>query len=115
MEQLNKIPVFKKDAIIQLKFTPDFYQRLVILLQSVTKDKTQEEFQEAAKQIESKQIKDEWVLNYETLLYIVKGSEEYAQQNDLTEYKDMDEIIKEQTKDESTDESIEDTSKLITE
>lgn len=105
----TKVPVFKKDAIIQIRFTPEFYQRLVMVLQHIIKDKTPEEFQEAGRQIESKQIKEEWILNYETMLYLVKGSEEYAQENGLTEYKDFDEIVKEAESLKGTSEVISDT------
>lgn len=86
----DKIEIFKEDAVINIKFNRDFYQRLVLLLQSTYKEKTEDELQEAGQQIESKNIKDEWVFHYETMLYLVKGSEEYAQQNNLTEIIDLD-------------------------
>lgn len=97
MEQ-SKIEIIKKDAILEIKFKPEFYQRLVIVLQSIIKDKTPQELEKAAKEIEAKQITEEWILNYETMLYIVKGSEEYAQRNNLTETLSLEEFEKEQQK-----------------
>jgi hypothetical protein len=86
----DKIEIFKEDAIINIKFKRDFYHRLVLLLQSLYRDKTEGEMQEATSQIESKNIKEEWVFHYETMIYLIKASEEYAQQNQLTELVDLE-------------------------
>lgn len=80
-----KITVFKKDAILELKFKVDFYQRLVFLLQYVVRGKTEEELLNAAEQMNKKEITEEWVAHYETLLYAVKGTEEFALGNGLLE------------------------------
>jgi hypothetical protein len=86
----NKIEIIKEDAVINVKFKRDFYQRLVMLLQSLYKDKTEGEMQEATSQIENKNVKDEWVFHYETMIYLIKAAEEYAQHNQLTESIDLE-------------------------
>lgn len=90
MEQQNKIERLKPDAIIQVKFNRDFYQRLVLLLRFIYESKNEQELVEAAKQIEEKKITEPWILHYETMLYLLKGAEEYAQQNNLTEFIDLE-------------------------
>jgi len=90
---LDKIEVIKKDAVIQIKFREDFYQRLVLVFKSTFEGKTVEQLQEAEKQIQEKAIKEEWIINYETMAYLIKASEEYLKANNLTEFVDKDEYL----------------------
>jgi hypothetical protein len=90
MEQPKKIETLKEDAVIVIKLNTHFYQRLVVVLRSIIDSKSPEELEKAGKEIESKNITEEWILNYETMLYLVKGVEEYAQANNLTEWKDIE-------------------------
>jgi hypothetical protein len=90
MEQTpQQIEIIKKDAIIQIKFRPDFYQRLLLVLKSTYDGKTEQDLEEAVKQIESKQIKEEWIANYETMLYLIKASVDYAKANNMVEMVDI--------------------------
>jgi hypothetical protein len=81
----EKVEIIKQNAVIVLKFDREFYARLTMIMQQLIEGKTPEQMEDAAKQIESKNIKDLWVLNYETTLYLLKASEEYCQTNNLTE------------------------------
>lgn len=94
MKDPNKIEIMKPDAIIKIDFKPDFYRRLVFLLETLIQDKNQEELQEAAKQIQENDIKDPWVVNYHTVAYLIKACEDYVQVNGLTEFTDISEISK---------------------
>jgi hypothetical protein len=91
MEESKKIETLKKDAVLTIKFGADFYQRLVIVLRAIIEGKTPEEMEKAAKKIETKTIDEEWILNYETMLYLVKAAEDYAQANNLTEWQEVSE------------------------
>ena len=91
MEGPKKIETLKKDAVITIKFNADFYQRLVVILRSILEDKSPEDLEKAANKIETKTVDEEWILNYETMLYLIKGSEDYAQQNNLTEWQEVSE------------------------
>jgi hypothetical protein len=91
MEETKKVETLKKDAIIIIKFGADFYQRLVVILRSILEGKSPEDLENAAKKIETKTVDEEWVLNYETMLYLVKAAEDYAQVNNLTEWQDASE------------------------
>jgi hypothetical protein len=91
MEETKKVETLKKDAIIIIKFGADFYQRLVVILRSILEGKSPEDLEIAAKKIETKTVDEEWVLNYETMLYLVKAAEDYAQANNLTEWQEASE------------------------
>jgi hypothetical protein len=92
MMEENKIKVIKPDAVIVIKFDRDFYQRLTFVLRQIIEDKTPEQMQEAAKQMNENNITDLWVANYQTMLFLLKGSEDYCEQNNLTEMKDISEM-----------------------
>jgi hypothetical protein len=115
MEQVqDKFRVFKDDAVMILKIGVPFYNRMVMVLQDYIKDKSVEELTEAVKQIESKQITQEWVLHYETFIYFLKACEGYAIENEL--YQDLtkeefDAYLKKNAPDPEED-SVEDTSEL---
>lgn len=91
MEQPKKIEALKKDAVITIKFGADFYQRLVVILRSILESKSPEDLEVAAKKIETKTVDEEWILNYETMLYLIKAAEDYAKANNLTEWQDASE------------------------
>ena len=90
----DKIECLKSDAVIQIKFNRDFYQRLTLLLRFTYETHTEQELIEAAKQIEAKDIKEQWIFHYETMLYLVRGAEEYARNNNMTEEVSMEEFRK---------------------
>lgn len=93
--QLDKIEVIDKDAILQIKFKPDFYQRLVIVFKSIIDGKTPEQLQDAVKQVEEKTATEEWMFNYETMFHLIRAVEEYAKANNLTKLVDAEEYLKE--------------------
>jgi len=92
MTDPKKIEVMKPDAIIKIDFKPDFYKRLVFLFQTIIEDKTQEELMEASKQIQDNELKEGWIVNYHTVSYLLKASEDYAQANGMTEFVDVSEL-----------------------
>ncbi len=96
----QQIERMKEDALIQLRFNREFYHRLVLLLRYLYNGKTEAEIVNAIKQIEEKKITEEWAMHYETMMYLVKGSEEYAQQNNMTEFVDP-EIMRQETEKDS--------------
>ena len=95
-EQSTKIEIIDKDAILQIKFKPDFYQRLVMVFKSIVDDKTPEQLQDAIKQIEEKTATEEWMFNYQTMFYLIKAVEDYAKANNLTKLVDAAEFLKEE-------------------
>lgn len=95
--KMDKIEVIDKDAILQIKFKGDFYERLMLVFKSTFDNRTPEEMQRALKQLESKKIEEEWVANYETMLYLIKGVEDYAKANNLIKMVDATEYFKEET------------------
>jgi len=95
-QKIEKIEVIDKDAILQIKFKSDFYERLILVFKSTFDGKTPEELQKAVEQIENKKIDEEWIANYETMLYLIKGVEDYAKANNLTKMVDIAEYFKEE-------------------
>ncbi len=94
-QKIDKIEVIDKDAILQIKFKTNFYERLTLVLKSTFDGKTPEELQKAAYQIENKKVEEEWILNYETMLYLIRAVEDYAKANNLTKMVDITEFTKE--------------------
>lgn len=90
-----KIPTLKVGSIMNVNISSDVYQRLIILLQDLVEGKTEEEMLEAKKQIDEKFVKERWILNYETIFYIITLCEKYAKANGMVEemsieqYQDM--------------------------
>jgi hypothetical protein len=86
-----KIPTLKAGSIMNVNIASDVYQRLIILLQDLVEGKTEEEMLEAKKQIDEKFVKDRWILNYETIFYIITICEKYAKANNMVEEMSIEE------------------------
>lgn len=97
LPKIDKVEVIDKDAILQIKFKPDFYDRLVLVFKSTFEGRTPEELQEAAEKIENKKADKEWIINYETMIYLIRTIEDYAKANNLTKMVPVDEFFKEDT------------------
>ena len=95
--KMDKIEVINEDAILQIKFKSDFYDRLILVFQSTFNNRTPEEMQQALEQLESKKIEEEWIANYETMLYVIKGVIDYAKANNLTKMVDATDYFKDTT------------------
>jgi hypothetical protein len=95
-QQPTQIEVIDKDAILQIKFRPDFYQRLVLVFKSIIEGKTAEELEDAFKQVQEKTAQEEWMYNYETMFHLIKATEEYAKANNLTKMVDPAEFLNEE-------------------
>lgn len=86
-----KIPTLKAGSVMNINIASDVYQRLIILLQDLVEGKTEEEMLEAKKQIDEKFVKDRWILNYETIFYIITLCEKYAKANNMVEEMSVEE------------------------
>ena len=86
-----KIPTLKVGSIMNVNISSDVYQRLIILLQDLVEGKTEEEMLEAKKQIDEKFVKERWILNYETIFYIITLCEKYAKANGMVEEMSVEE------------------------
>ena len=94
-QKIDKVEVIDKDAILQIKFKVDFYDRLALVLKSTFDGRSPEELEKAVNQIENKKVEEEWILNYETMLYLIRAVEDYAKANNLTKMVDAAEFFKE--------------------
>ena len=92
--QTSQIEVMSEDAIVVLKYNRSFYQRLVMVFNSILDGKTAEEIQEANRQITEKNITEPWVANFETMLYIIQDAEQYVRKNGMTKMISLDEMEK---------------------
>lgn len=86
-----KIPTLKAGSVMNINIASDVYQRLIILLQDLVEGKTEEEMLEAKKQIDEKFVKERWILNYETIFYIITLCEKYAKANNMVEEMSVEE------------------------
>ena len=95
MEQQKEptmIEVMTEDAVVVFKYNRSFYQRLVMVFNSILDGKTPEDLQEANRQITEKNITEPWVANFETILYIIQDAEQYVRKNGMTQMMPVDEM-----------------------
>lgn len=77
----EKHDVILPDAIVSIRISTGFYQRLQAALNFITKDKTAEEIQQGYEQIKTRNVKDTWVLHMETLFIFLKDFQVKAKED----------------------------------
>lgn len=97
MENNKVIEVIKPDAIIEIKMSTGYYQNIQMIIKYLIGDKTEIDIKSAHEQITNKNITEDWVKHYETLLVLCKEFESQAkitnQVMNLTK-KELEKIIK---------------------
>jgi hypothetical protein len=90
----KNIRIIREGSILQVRFGLNFYARLGLILESILKDKTPDEITRAAEIIrDKKQHEEEWIVHYETMLYLMKAIEEYAEDNKLFDFLSEEEYV----------------------
>jgi len=83
----RNIRVLKEGSVLQVRFGLNFYARLGLILESILKGKTEQDITRAAEIIRDKTPhEEEWIVHYETMLYLMKAVEEYAEDNKLFDF-----------------------------
>jgi len=74
----EKHDIILPDAIVSVRISTGFYQKLQSVLNAVTKNKTKDEINKAYAQIKAKKITEEWVQQLETMFILLKEFQEEA-------------------------------------
>lgn len=94
MEEQDKIRVLKEDAVLQIRFGINFYHRMGLIMNYILQDKSPEDILKAAENIRDKKPPtEEWMVHYETMIYFLQASEEYAAEKDLFKYLSHEEYM----------------------
>lgn len=67
----STVEIIDENAIVNIKMSTSFYQRLQILYLKMIKDKTQEEVQKFLEEVKSQSISSEENYNLETMLILL--------------------------------------------
>lgn len=87
-----KFKVLKKDALTTIRISTAFYLNIKELSFFFIKDKTQEQINDAIKQIKEDKITEEWVYHYKTLFILTTEIEKKADEAGDIEEKTKEEI-----------------------
>ncbi len=87
-EELEKLPetveIINQDAIIAINMSTSYYNRLQQVFNTMLSDKSPEEVQEAHEQIKTKNIKELWIANLETLMIVINEFQRNAKEQKKT-------------------------------
>jgi hypothetical protein len=72
--------IIKSDTIIDIAIGTGYYKKIQEATMFLTEGKTQEEINDALKQIESQNVTSDWVNHYQTLLIFCKEFESKAKE-----------------------------------
>lgn len=86
----NQIPVIQKDAQIQLTFGTTFIKRMQEVMLSLVIDKTEEEMDLFAKELDEKKdsYSEEWMNHYMTMMIFLSSVDNAAQEQGFVDYID---------------------------
>ena len=79
------IDVIKEDAIVSIKMSTGYYKRIQNVIAFLIEGKSLQEVQDSHKIIASRNIKEPWIFQYETLLILCKEFEKAAHENKFIE------------------------------
>jgi hypothetical protein len=86
--------IIKSDTIIDIAIGTGYYKKIQEATMFLTEGKTEEEINDALKQIESQNITSEWVNHYQTLLIFCKEFESKAKELGRTQTVTQEEFTK---------------------
>ena len=81
---INKLPdemeIIDSEAILEIRMSTTFFNRIQQAFNSVLESKSQEDIASAFEQIKTKNIKDVWVQNLETLMILINEFQKKAKE-----------------------------------
>lgn len=87
---MEKMKVFKRDAVVHLPIGTAFYLKLKDLLVFLMEDKTDEQIKEFETAIiEKKEITEDWMAHLFTIVLLIRALEDKAEVDGFLEEKDV--------------------------
>lgn len=93
-EMPKEVEIIMPEAIVEIKMSAGYYNRVIGVAGSFVTGKSQEEMMAAHEQIKARKITEEWVNHYETILILCKEFETNAKKAGLTKMMPLEEAIK---------------------
>jgi hypothetical protein len=93
-EMPKEVEIIQPDAIVDIKMSAGYYNRVIGVAGSFVNGKSQEQMNAAHEQIKSRNVTEEWVNHYETVLILCKEFEKNAKDAGLTKMVPLEEAIK---------------------
>jgi hypothetical protein len=92
------IDVIKEDAVVSIKMSTGYYKRIQNVIAFLIEGKSLQEVQDSHKIIASRNIKEPWIFQYETLLILCKEFEKAAHENNFIDKMTIAELREAMTK-----------------
>lgn len=93
-ESTSKVEVIMPSAIVEIKMSTGYYQKIQAIVAFLVKGKTNEEMQSAHTQIKEQNITEDWVNHYETILILCREFETRAGEQGFIQAVTLDEAKK---------------------
>jgi len=90
----SMVEVIMPSAIVEIKMSTGYYQKVQAIVGFFVKGKTSEQMQEAHNQIKDQNITEEWVGHYETILILCREFESKAQEQGFVQKVTIEEAQK---------------------
>jgi hypothetical protein len=79
-EEQPQVEIIMPSAIVEIKMSTGYYQKVQQIVGFFVKGKSQEEMQSAHDQIQNQNITEDWVSHYETILILCREFEMRAKE-----------------------------------
>lgn len=96
LENGNKIPFLKKDAIVPIEIGTGFLQQIAAVIPILLENKSQADVTKIEQLIKDKQSLEPWMSGVASIQILVKTVFEKAYEMGLVEFKNTDETLKEE-------------------
>ena len=92
--QPSMVEVIMPSAIVEIKMSTGYYQKIQAIVGFLVKGKSAEQMQDAHAQIKDQNITEEWVSHYETILILCREFETKAKEQGFIQSVTLEEAQK---------------------
>lgn len=93
-ESTAKVEIIMPSAIVEVKMSTGYYQKIQAIVGFLVKGKTNEEMQNAHAQIKEQDITEDWINHYETILILCREFELRAKEQGFIQSVSLEEAKK---------------------
>lgn len=93
-ESTAKVEIIMPSAIVEIKMSTGYYQKIQAIVGFLVQGKTNEEMQNAHTQIKEQSITEDWINHYETILILCREFEMRAKEQGFIQSVSLDEAKK---------------------
>jgi hypothetical protein len=93
-ESTAKVEIIMPSAIVEIKMSTGYYQKIQAIVGFLVSGKTNEEMQDAHTQIKEQNVTEDWVNHYETILILCREFETKAKEQGFIQSVSLEEAKK---------------------